>query len=424
MSASTSDKLTSTRNGARPNSARVTTARISGGTSLTCDNLSGWPTSTTSKVHFVTYKIDTNSNPIAGSQMDCYGIVTGTSIGSFTVVDGTDNGHAIGDVVEMLPTAAWGQDLYTWGSAQHSQVDGSHLAVTATSVTASGVINASTQGNLQDGSIALQTIRSATMFDHVASGCVWSGDAYASTRNASMTSGVVLIGGKYVTVSAVTARSFTASKDTYMDVDNTGTITYTEVANNAASPSLAASNIRLGIIVTGASNIAAAGSVNQGQETMVLPIASSIPYTVTDSLGNLICPRDPNRKVLGYRQRTSNFTTVGGPTQVPELVSPVIVPTGRKLKITAFCNKLSNTNAGASNSRITVWDGTVAGTQVGQGEFTSGGANYGATINAESVVTPTATSKTYSVGLSNVGGATATMEASSVAPMFIKVELI
>lgn len=109
MSASTSDKITDTRNAARPNSARVTSPRNAGGTSLVTDDLSGW--STASKVHFVTYRLDSSSNIVAGSQLDCTGIVSGNTINSLTVVDGTDNGSSVNDVVEMLPTAAWGQDL-------------------------------------------------------------------------------------------------------------------------------------------------------------------------------------------------------------------------------------------------------------------------------------------------------------------------
>lgn len=123
--ASTADKITDTRNAARPNSARVTSGRSAGGTTLACDNLSGWPTA--SKVHFVTYKIDSNSAVVAGSQLDCYGIASGNNIGSFTVVDGTDTGHAVGDVVEMLPTAAWGQDLADALSVGHGRT-GSHVA--------------------------------------------------------------------------------------------------------------------------------------------------------------------------------------------------------------------------------------------------------------------------------------------------------
>jgi hypothetical protein len=280
---------------------------------------------------------------------------------------------------------------------------------------------------LASGELSSDPLRTELFFDYIASGCVWSGDAYASTRNASMTSGVMYIGGRRLTASLISARSFTASKDTYIDAsdngDGTVLITYTEVANNAASPALAANSVRIGIIVTGATNIAAAGSVNQGQTDKVLPIASSVPYQVTDSLGNLICPRDPNRRLLGYRQRTSNFTAGGGPTQVTELSCPVIVPSDRKVKITVFCFKLSNTLAGASNSRITAWAGAVGGTQVAQVEHTSAGANYGTTINAEAVISPAAGLTTYNAALTNVGGTLATMEASTAAPTFIKIEL-
>lgn len=109
MSASTTDKITDVRNNSRPNSARVITSRAIAGTTLHCNSLTGWPIA--SKVHFVTYQIDGSNNPIDGTQLDCYGIVSGADIGSFTVLDGTDGGNSVGDVVEMLPTAAWGQDL-------------------------------------------------------------------------------------------------------------------------------------------------------------------------------------------------------------------------------------------------------------------------------------------------------------------------
>ena len=109
MAASLTDKITDVRNAGRPNSATVITARAVAGTTLPCNSLTGWPTA--SKVHFVTYQIDTNSNPIAGTQLDCYGIVSGSTITQVTVLDGTDGGNTIGDIVEMLPTAAWAQDL-------------------------------------------------------------------------------------------------------------------------------------------------------------------------------------------------------------------------------------------------------------------------------------------------------------------------
>jgi len=132
MSASTSDKITDVRNAARPNSARASAPRSAGGTTLSCDNLTGWPTA--SKVHFVTYQIDSLSNPVAGTQLDCYGIVSGNSIGSITVVDGTDTGNSVNDVVEMLPTAAWGQDLTDGLTAEHART-GAHAKELITSRT-------------------------------------------------------------------------------------------------------------------------------------------------------------------------------------------------------------------------------------------------------------------------------------------------
>lgn len=131
MSANTADKITDVRNGARPNSARATGTRSAGATSLACDNLAGWPDSTKSKVHFVTYQLDSSSNPVAGTQLDCSGIVSGNTIGSFTVIDGSDNGNSVGDVVEMLPTAAWAQDLADALDAQHTRT-GTHKNLTNT----------------------------------------------------------------------------------------------------------------------------------------------------------------------------------------------------------------------------------------------------------------------------------------------------
>lgn len=133
MSASTGDKITDTRNAARPNSARATGTRSAGGSSLACDSLAGWPTA--SKVHFVTYQIDSNSDPVTGTQLDCYGIVSGNSITSFTVVDGSDTGNSVGDVVEMLPTAAWGQDLADALTSTHNRSGGLKSGLTITSPT-------------------------------------------------------------------------------------------------------------------------------------------------------------------------------------------------------------------------------------------------------------------------------------------------
>src|SRR4051812_23332738 len=47
-------------------------------------------------------------------------------------------------------------------------------------------------------------------FPVVASGLVWTGDSYGSTRAASMTSGRLRVNGTYINIGSVTGRVFTA----------------------------------------------------------------------------------------------------------------------------------------------------------------------------------------------------------------------
>lgn len=353
----------------------------------------------------------------------------GVQLTSVVWTAGTNQTHTAGATVVDYATATHIAMISKGLQVEHKQA-GTHSAVTADSVTvATGKITTSTVGKLEDRSIALDTYRSGFVFDYVVSGGVWSGDAYASTRNGSMTAIAVMINGQLLNstnspaLGAVAAHLFTASKDTYIDVLNTagvGTIVYTETTNNAASPALAANSLRIGIIITGATNIAAATSVNQGQETMVLPIASSIPYAVTDLLGNLICPRDPNRKLLGYRQITGSVTATTI-AQATGLTCPVIVPTNRKVKVTAIG---STSNSGTNTNLITLWDGVVnSGTQLNQtGNYTASGTGQESVI-VEAITTPASASKTYNVGLSAAAG-TVTLNAGATNPAFIKVELV
>lgn len=212
------------------------------------------------------------------------------------------------------------------------------------------------------------------IFNYVASGCVWTADSAGLSLNGSMTSGVVIIAGVPLTVNAVSAHAFTASKDTYVDFvdskDGTAKIIYTEVTNNAASPSTLSDsstfsdvlNIRNAIIVSGLT-IAAATSINQGQETMVLPIASSIPYAVTDSLGNLINPTDPFRKLLGLRQIIADFSTASTTAvDVTGINMFVNIPSGRKIKATM--SGAQGYNAGGGINKYNFVDVTASNTTI------------------------------------------------------------
>lgn len=172
--------------------------------------------------------------------------------------------------------------------------------------------------------------------NYIESGCIWTADSPGSTLAASMTAGVVWIGGKRLTVAAVTSRAFTASVDTYVDFqdngDGTANITYSTVTNNAASAALGnsgttANTIRNAIIVSGATNIAAASSINQGSPWASLPTTTaSVALAVCDTIGNLIYPR-PGQKLIGQRvYPTGAGPTVTTPSSLTQISAGLNVP--------------------------------------------------------------------------------------------------
>ena len=417
--------------------ATVTTLAAPGkalaATSITVGSTTNFPTGTGLIVAI--RQVNTAGTLVAGTYTEWRATVTsGTSLAiEATPVAGSDQVYAAGSTTQVfVPLSSYGyNELVDGVLVEHSQT-GTHTAVTATSLTASGTVQGATvvaTGDLQLRSTSMETIRSETMFDYVASGGVWSGDAYASTRNASMTALTAYIGGRRGTVAAVTARAFTTSKDTYVDVLNTAgvfSLVYTEVTNNAASPALAANSIRIAIIVTGASNIAAVGSVNQGEENKVLPIASSVAYTTTDSLGNLICPRDPNRRIIGYRQLSSNFvSSTSGAHQITGLSLVCNVPVGRTAKI-SFNSYGIQFNAGSPHiGLISIWDGAV-----GVGTQLTGNTCYVAT-NANDYPMPsffakqtTSGIKTYNIGISIGSTNQKTISVSATLVTCMTVELV
>lgn len=428
MTAGITDKFADTYNAANPNVARVTSTRAPAGLSLSCDNLAGWPTGTV--VHFSTYKINTSSAVIAGSQIDWEGIVSGNNIGTMTRITGaTDNGNAVNDVVEMNPTAKWASNLVN-GILTSIDQDGTLKAgaVDNAAVLASDVV---TTAKILDGNVTeakLTQRPSEYVFDHIASGVVITADSAGVNKNYSITSGVVYLAGKRLTVAAVSAQTVGASKDRYIDLhdngDGTAVYVTNEVANNAASQALTAGNLRAGIVVAGATTIAAATSVNQGQETMILPIASSIPYAVTDSLGNLICPRDPNRKLLGYRQIITDVTTASAASaQITGLTVPVIVPLGRKVKLTLWVGGAFSSGAAGTFCAVGIYDGVVGvGTQINIFGMSSTGVNNNIGASCIGFTTPTTSSKTYNAFFQTSAGTFHT-SASATSPAYCLVEL-
>jgi hypothetical protein len=265
-------------------------------------------------------------------------------------------------------------------------------------------------------------------YDYVVSGCEWTADAAGSTLAASMTAGVVVINGNPITVAAVTARTFTASKDVYQGFsdngDGTALIVYYDNTTNAASPSLATAGYTVlnAIIVVGAGSIAAAASINQGQEDRVLPIASSIPYAVTDSLGNLICPRDPNRKILGYKRLVSTFSSgTTAETLVTGLNMPMIAPSSPRKVIIKFA-ALPTVSGSSGTAIVAIYDGVFGsgGTKIGSLNITS--TNSGGIVEAITTLAASS-SHTFTFTVASTAG-NPSVAAAATTPAYVSAELV
>lgn len=158
------------------------------------------------------------------------------------------------------------------------------------SVLSSSDHNADHQG-LADGtndtdSNSLQKTRDEAMFDFVSSGLTIPTSANLIS---SVAAGIAYINGKRIAFSAV-AKTFTASKDTYVDLKDDGTLVYVEVANGATSGmALTANAIRIAKVVTSGVAIT---KVIQGAG--IFPGAGDQQeFAGLDPLGNPIYNTDP-----------------------------------------------------------------------------------------------------------------------------------
>lgn len=225
--ASISDKITEVQNGGRPISTTVAGTRSSGSTTLSCAALTNWPTNTA--VHFATYQVDTQNVKIASSQTDWKGTVSGTSIENLTVYGGTDNGNSFGDIVEMMPTGGWAQDLAEALEAGHTTT-GVHKAFSESNIvtTASIQDNAVTPAKWVNNYVFLATMSAptgsiaATTFTKVPFDT--EAQDFASNYNPSNYRYTAPIAGVYeVSASLSTPSSFTAQHRGILTIRTNGT---------------------------------------------------------------------------------------------------------------------------------------------------------------------------------------------------------
>lgn len=253
-----------------------------GNTGITVGSTTNHPTDT-----LYTFAIDRAqtvngvTSRIAGTYCEFEGIVgSGTTIGSMVLKYGTAQNYPAGSFTRVyIPVSSNRENQLIVGLRQDHNGKGNHQTLTddngnawlSRNQVASAVNNVQATNAITGGVPRLDAIGSDTNIPlylgakgsevahaenpEILSNFVASGGVIAISSGliGTFSNIVYYIGGKRYKKSSVANKTYTATKDTYVDIDNAGNITYTEVANGAASPSLAANNIRLGKVVTGAS---------------------------------------------------------------------------------------------------------------------------------------------------------------------------
>lgn len=237
-----------------------------GNTSINVASTTNWPTST--GVTFAIDETDSDGNRISGTYNVFRGAVSGaTQVNNLTYVGGDANRDysAAATTRVYILVSSYRDNRFTDGILVEHNQDGTHSDVTAASVTAA-TINATT--DLQQNSVSLDTIRSEIISDFIASGGVV---AQSAGLVGTFTDIVYYISGIRYTATSVANKTYTASKDTYVDINSSGTPIYPEVANGAASPALTAGYIRVAKVVTNGSAITSVSQYGKENAIQVYP---------------------------------------------------------------------------------------------------------------------------------------------------------
>ena len=239
---------------------------------------------------------------------------------------------------------------------------------------------------------------------------------------------VTLTGSQTLTnkiLTSPTINSATISNPT-LSVD---TITGYTVATNVTAGGVTLNNGAVGgttgtfsstLSVTGAGTVGglltASNGLTLSSGTLTLPNNSIVAANLATSA-----------ITLGYAQTTTTFNTTSlTAVQYTGLSVTVTIPAGsRKIKITAYTVATYNNGGVGDGWRITIWDGTVgSGTQLSSFVLEKQYAVFSTSGMAMAIVTPSAGTKTYNVGINVQTGGTAVTQPSSIGPDFILVEAI
>ena len=173
------------------------------------------------------------------------------SLGFLVQFNSYANVISLGTVSADATAAGINDNFTTIANAINGNVQGSATSGSTTNVLADSL------GELDMGDEINPRIRAAEVLGITvdtttsSNAFVYTGLTPATSANltSDISAGTAYING-YRVVKTATSKTYTASKDTYVDLSQTGVFTYSEVANGGVTPSVAANSARLAKVVT------------------------------------------------------------------------------------------------------------------------------------------------------------------------------
>ena len=140
-------------------STTLSAQKNSGASSMSLSDATGVPTTT--GLVFTVGRVNSSGTSTPSTRAIYKGTLSGTTVSNLTLTEGTDQTHAAGTVVEITFTATHWNDAVDGIVAEHNQ-DGTHAAITATSInnagtlTQTGVGTFATHIDVNDASTAIR----------------------------------------------------------------------------------------------------------------------------------------------------------------------------------------------------------------------------------------------------------------------------
>ena len=212
------------------NSPEVTVIRPTANLNIQCDNIVNPPNG---EFIFSTYRTmsDGNGGQIVDPSSICE--MTGTSSGNIITITSfapgnTDTGNQVGDRVVFRPGAHWANTVAKrLDETGDWAVNQDKLAETVADITSENNWILPNTGIITQSSGLIGTFSNINYY----------------------------ISGKKYSKTSIANKTYTATKDTYVFINASGTVTYTEVTVGAAAPATPANSVLVAVVTTNASAI-------------------------------------------------------------------------------------------------------------------------------------------------------------------------